>query len=106
MSNRTTLLRVTVEAIYQGDEFEDTPVPLNCFVEDVVSVEIPRVEEKYIEFPKLVQGVIMSVYGRHCDAVMAGLTKKAKEDDKAAKEAEERQRVDLWNQNGAGHRRN
>lgn len=94
--NRTTILRVTVECEYTGDEFEGDIIPTNTYVQDLVSVEIPRVEEKYIEFPKLIQGVIMAAYSRHTSAVMDALIKKAKEDDKAKKEAEERQRMTLF----------
>lgn len=94
--NRTTILRVIVECEYAGDEFGDNRIPANTRVSELVSVALPRVEEKYIEFPKVIQGVIMAAYSRHSNAVVDALIKQAKEEDKAKKESEERQRIDLF----------
>lgn len=74
---------VTID-VYALDAPQDTAVS------EVMHLELPRLASKYIQFPKIFEGVIEQIVERHNNRVTAWEVQRAKE------EAERRARPRLW----------
>jgi len=94
LSRRYTELEVTVRASYVGPEM----VPHTCDVEDRITIQLPVMDEKYVDLPKPVQGLLLGVYATHRSTVADWMFKEQERKRKENAEQKERERMALWNQ--------
>jgi len=82
MAKQQIALVVTFQAAYMGD---DRDMPDDTTVEETVSLIIPQMDEKFVVFPKVLEGVTDQVIKIHRAKVNDYLAKKATE-ERARKE--------------------
>jgi hypothetical protein len=78
-------LTVTIIARYVGDEV----MPASTIVEETVSLIIPRMDDKFVVFPKVLEGATLSVIEEHSKRVQDWEA----EQDKQKRQAQERAKM-------------
>ena len=94
MPRRYTDIEITVSASYRGPEY----VPEECTASETSALQVPIMDEKYVDLPKPVQGLLLQVYASHRGKVADHFVKIEKEKQKADAARRERERLALWNQ--------
>lgn len=75
---RQIVLEVTIRAISTSEEY----IPQSTAAEEVVMLTIPNMEYKFVVFPKVLEGLTISVIKAHQDNVRSYLSEKADEERK------------------------
>ena len=92
MSKAITRLTVTLRAEWAGEDF----MPDDAAAEEVISLEFPFMDEKFVVFPKMMEGATFSVIASHRARVREEWARQ--EDEKRA--AAEVQKMKLFEDGG------
>lgn len=73
---RQIVLEVTFKAIALSDEY----IPESTMAEETVTLVMPNLDNKFVVFPKVLEGVTIGVIRNHQENVRSFLSKKAEEE--------------------------